>query len=157
MDKGSIYIGAILIALCIIPLIYFWWSRKKKENLIKERISQYAKEHNCELTKIDITANMAIGIDESKKHVFFYKKEKDKEVNQFVDLSTVLSCIVDKSMYAAASSIVDSLELKFYFKIKTANPITFKFFNRDSNSQLSDELLLINEWQAYISQILKRK
>lgn len=158
MDNQSIYIGIIITAICILPLIILWWKRQKRDNLIKDEIIKQAQKEDCKLNKISVNSAMAIGVDEAKMKVFFYKKEKDKAIHLKADLSNISNCRAIKSQdITDGENTVDHLDLAFNYKDKSKESLIFNFFGKNNILALDDEFILLTEWEEYLNSLIKNK
>lgn len=156
MDLDSIIIGAILIVICILPLVIMNRKGSKRAKQMKTNLAEIAVKNNCQLSKMATTSNIAIGLDKDKKSVFFYHKNGENEMEQYLDLAGVSVCRVKKSNHVEdTGSSLERLELVFNPKNKQENPTSFEFFNSDNEGQLNDELMLINEWEGEINQLIR--
>lgn len=162
MEFGTAIIGAIFIAICIVPFIVMSLNRKKKENQILKSLTNLAKQHNCQITQHDICRDFIIGIDEQKNFAFFYKNMDDSVVEQFVDLAEIQSCkAVDKTRpvnsKAANDNVIENLELSFMPIDKTKKVMSFGFYDSEVYIQLNGELQLVEKWAQLINKQLKAK
>lgn len=162
MDFGSAIIGAIVIAICIGPFIIMGRIRKNVEKNMLQSLANTATQHNCQITQHEIIKDMAIGIDETKKFVFFYRKLKEKVEEKYIDLAGIQSCKVVRSNSAATAKdsaslgMNDRLELSFISVDKNKPPIALEFFNAEINIQLSGELQSAEKWSKLINNLLKK-
>ena len=158
MDVSSIIIGAIVVALCIVPFIVMSQNRKKRERKTIESLNSIAQRQNCSISKHEICGDFIIGIDEVNKYVFFLKKLNDKVVEQCVNLSEIRNCKLNNTARTVANqSVIDKLELSFIPIDKNKKEIALEFFNTDINMQLGQELRSIEQWSNFINDYLKIK
>src|SRR5690606_22362027 len=69
MDTNSLIIGAVLIAICIIPLVLISRKGRQRTKQMKNGLAEIALKNNCKINKMGTTSNIAIGIDGTKKCV----------------------------------------------------------------------------------------
>ncbi|HET6245272.1 MAG: hypothetical protein H0V01_02025 [Bacteroidetes bacterium] len=136
MDLGSAIIGAILIAICIVPFILMSRGRKKREKQILQSLTDIAVQHNCQISQHEFCGDFVIGIDEAKNFVFFHKQRKDRVIEQFIDLAKIQNCKVINSNQTITNKdgnykVIDKLELSFIPIAKEKTEITLEFFNSD--------------------------
>jgi hypothetical protein len=160
MNTGSTIIGIVLIILCALPFILLNRSRKKKEKIMLKNLSELANEHNCQITRRDFLCDSAIGMDEMKHFVFFFRKNKDREVKQYVDLAEMKSCRVMNinrpvGDTAGSQKVTDQLFLSFIPRESKKGEVRFELYNSDVNVQLSGELQSAEEWSGIINTWLK--
>ena len=162
MDTGSIIITAILIVVCIVPFVLMSTSRKKRERKTLQSLSDIANKQNCTISKHEIFDNFIIGVDETKKFVFFFKKLEDSVVEQYINLAEIQNCRVKTTAKTvefnnSTQNIIHRIELAFTEFDKNKKDATLEFFNDEINIQLSGELQLAEKWSAQINDLLKTK
>lgn len=137
MDSGTLVIGAIMIAICILPFILINNSIKKQKKQLLQALLALSDQKNCKMTQYELGSNLAIGIDENADLLFFFKRLKDKEISQHVNLK-------------------DKLELCISPKTKSRPDIFLEFYNSEENLQLNGELQLIEKWAKIINDQIKK-
>lgn len=162
MNLDNIIIAAIAIAICVIPFILMGRSRKKKQKRTLQSLINLANQKNCKISKYEICGDFIIGIDETKRFLFFYKKLEDKVVEQFINLAEILSCRVKNTTRTVAYNnenqhVIDKVELGFIPYDKNKNEILLEFFDADTNMQLSGELQLVEQWFNLTNSYLKKQ
>lgn len=160
MDLGNTVTGIILVAICVVPVVIVEHNRKKRERKTLQSLINIANQQNCKVSKHEICGDFVIGIDESKKNVFFSKQTKDEVINQFVNLAEIKNCIVQNATRRivnkdSTTNVVDKLELNFIPLDKSKNEITMEFFNSEINTQLNGELQSFERWSKLINSYLK--
>jgi L-cysteine desulfidase len=157
MDLGTTIIGIICVALCAMPFVLTIGIRKKKEKQLLESIKDLAKQKNCEINHHEICGNYVIGIDEAKNFLFFQLNEKEKEKQQFVNLSTIKSCNVSNiNRIIKNNKIIERLNLEFTLFDKNRSNVVLEFYNVDLSCQLNGELQSIEKWNGLIKKRLDK-
>ncbi len=161
MDLGSTIIGAILIAICVVPVILMNRNNKKREKKALQSLISIATEHNCIISKHEICSDFVIGIDEIKNYVFFFKQKKEEAISQFVDLAEIKISKAVKSTRAAKSkneniTITEKVKLSFIPKNKGKAETQFELYDQE-NVQLNGELQLADKWSQQINDRLNSK
>lgn len=159
MDLGTMIIGAILLAICIIPFIIIRINRKKKEKQLIQNLNALANEINCQITRHEIFRDLIIGMDEETKTLFFIKNDEDKFACQYIKLKEIQKCSILKTnteMNAdfGNGSIIEKLELSLTYKGIPQSEILLQFYNRDQNNQLMGEIELIEKWNKSINELI---
>lgn len=159
MDLGSTIIGAILIAIFVVPVILMNRNNKKREKKTLQLLINIANEQNCKISKYEICSDFIIGIDESENFIFFFKQKKEVAISQYVDLSEIKICKVLKSTRTIRSKngnveITEKVKLSFIPKNKDKAETSFEMYD-DENTQLSVELQLVDKWSRLINDRLK--
>lgn len=161
MDLGNITLAAIAIAICVVPFVLLGRSRKKKQKRTLQSLINLANQENCNISKHEICSDFIIGIDETKRVVFFFKKLEDKVVEQFINLAEIQNCKIKKTTRTVAyknesQNVIDKLELLFIPFDKNKKEISLEFYDTETNLQLSDELQLVEQWTNLINSYLKK-
>jgi len=161
MDLGSTIIGAILIAISIVPIILMGKNRKKREKKALQSLIKIANQQNCIISKHENCSDFVIGMDEIKNVVFFYKNINDKELEQVVDLNVIQNCKVINTSRTIKNKdgnqkVIDRLELSFIPTNKNEPGIKMEFFNSNISTQLDGELQSIEKWSKHINDRLKQ-
>ncbi len=160
MNPYTVIAGAVLLAVCILPLFIIIRSRKKVENQMSKSLEKIANASNCQLSFKDLSGNFAIGIDDNKKFVFFFKNSKVAVIEESIELAKYKSCKVIKSSKTIKSgngtyNEIEKLELNFIPKIKDNEEINLEFFNAEGSFQLNGELQVIEKWSNLINKRLQ--
>ena len=160
MDFKLAILGAILIAICVIPVILIIRSSKKVERNLLQSLKRIAKQNNSHINLYDICGDAIIGIDENKNQIFFYKKTNETSNENVIELSKFQSCNISKTNRTLKKNSgnlteIEKLELNFVPKSDDVNKISLEFFNVYESNQLSNEIQLIEKWSNLINNKLK--
>lgn len=161
MDSGTLIIGTIIIAICILPFILIGNSIKKRKKQLLQSLSGLARQKNSKITHYELGADLAIGMDESTDFLFFFRRVKDKEIEQHIDMKTIQNCKVLNTSRTIRNSkesyqLTDKLELCISPKVKNRPEIILEFYNSDENLQLDGELQLIEKWAKVVNDKIKK-
>ena len=135
--------------------------RKKREKVFLNSLSKIALQNSCQINQHEVFGTSAIGIDETKGLVFFYRQVADKDTEQFAVLSEIQTCRVINTNRTYKNKdgnqmIIDRLELSM-IPIARNNPeLRMEFFRADVNGQLTGELQSIEKWSKLINDRLKQ-
>jgi hypothetical protein len=160
MDLESVIIGAILLAIFIVPLIILNYNRVRNETKKLQSLTEFALQLNCEISQHEFCGDFIIGIDENRNFIFFLKQKKEDIISQFVDLSGCYSCQVYKKTRSLEGKnenvvILERVELRFFPTNKSKGETRFEMYDEETNMQLSGELQLIDKWSKKINDLLK--
>lgn len=161
MDQGSAIVGAILIAICIVPFILMSRGSRKKKKRMLQALTESAKQHNGQLSQHEFCGDFVIGFAEDINSVFFIKQKNEEAISQVADLSKIQSCQAVKRTRTIKNKggnvrITERVELNFIPKDKSKDEINFELYTEE-NMQLSGELQLVDEWSKQINDRLKDK
>ena len=162
MDSGTLIVGAVLIALCILPVVITEISRKNREKKLFRLIKSEAEGQNCNITKFEHCCNNIIGLDEANKVLFFIKKRDSGIISRFADLKEIQNC---KAQNLSGSSDNNGTDYQFTRKvelvlkpgIKNKPDVVIEIFDSEEGRQLSGELQLAEKWSEMIRGILKKR
>jgi hypothetical protein len=163
MDTGSVIVGAIIIAICIIPFVIMYYKRVIKENKMLQSLREVAqKQHNCKISQHEFCGDFVLGIDEDRDFVFFFKKKKEETISQCVDLADVRACqaiIKTGTVKTNKESVVitERVELGFMPANKSKTETRFELYGEETNMQLSEELQFVEKWSKQINERLKNR
>jgi len=162
MDTESIFIGAILIAVCIIPFVIMHYKSTQKENKHLQSLSEIAKLHNCKISRHEFCGNVVIGLDENSNFIFFLKQNKEGNNFQYIDLSEIKACqIVKKTLTIKNNnenvSLTTKVELCFKPISKSKIETIFEIYNNEINGPLKGEINFADNWSKLIDNQLKNK
>jgi hypothetical protein len=158
MDLASAVIGLIAFASFIIPIaIINRGQKKRKENMVQS-LQKIALEHNSQISQHEVCGDFAIGMAPTNKMVFFFKKTRDQETTQFLDLKTIEKCmVVNASRSFNNQKLVDRLDLRFLPMTKENKPIDFLLYDAEVNMQMNGQLLCADQWSKRINELIKSK
>lgn len=158
MDLASALIGVIAFALFIVPIVIINRGQKKRKENMVQSLHKIALEHNSQITDHEVCGDFAIGMDPSNKMVFFFKKTRDQETAQFVDLKTIeKSTVMNSSRAFNNQKLVDRLELRFLPMTKEKTTVDFLFYDAEVNMQMNGQLLSAEQWSKRINELIRMK
>ncbi|WP_017730776.1 PH domain-containing protein [Nafulsella turpanensis] len=157
MDLGSVIIALVLLALCIVPFIYYSGVQKKKKKNFSKELINLAEQQNVKFSQYEVWSHYyGIGIDTSTNRLFYFKKREDKEQKAFIDLSEVEKCRVNNvNRMVNDNKIIDRLELVFKFRDSKMPEKALEFYNKEESMSLHEELQLSEKWANIINSNLK--
>lgn len=160
MDSGSLLIGAIMLALCVVPILFIGRSRKKHKKKLLNSLLSFAESQNCNITQHELCGKISLGLAEDPNYFFFVKHSKEKVTKQYVNLTEIQNCKVINTSTAVGSKaekikVLDKLEMSFVPHDKSKQGIIIQFFDVEEDVQLTGELQLIEKWSKLINHKLK--
>lgn len=156
MDTGTLIVGVIILAACILPFVLMVSSRKKKEKQLLLSLTGIANNHNFKISMHELFEEFAIGLDEKANQLFFLRKTPENEIAQHINLEEVKACKVVKTGHSEDNfNTIDKLELQFSFLEKKNQDEFLVFYNSEENTQLSGEILTIEKWVKILNDRLK--
>ena len=149
-------IGAILVALCALPFVYFGMSKKNKEKKAIQALKDIASQHQSTITTFEINGEFIIGLDETTKTLFMGKHFEGQVTNKVLQLSDVIGCSVEKHYKNyGKQQVVERLGIRFITKKGNASDEYWELFNANETYQLSGELQLADAWVSRIKSHLQ--
>ena len=161
MDSGTFIVGAVLIALCILPVVITEISRKKREKKLFRLLTSEAEGQNCNITKFEQCCNNIIGLDEANKVLFFIKKRDSVIISRFADLKEIQNCKAHNLLGSSDNNgtnyqFTKKVELILQPGIKNKPDVIIEIFDAEEGRQLSGELQLAEKWSEMIRGILRK-
>lgn len=155
MNIKIIIIGIILIIVCIVPFVLAGRGSKNKIKKIYQLLVDLARQHQCQITEHEIISEIAIGLDEPNKCLFFMKQIDQQWENQSIHLKEFQSCRVKNTSRAVMNtSVIEKLELELIPIDRTKKVVSLEFFNSEHSIQIVDELKSIEKWNDRINGII---
>lgn len=155
MDTSTIIIGLIMVALCALPFILSNTNRKSSDQTIKKAIFELAHKNNTSILQNDFWFKTAIGINTANHQLFFYRKAKNLETSEIIDLTNYKKCSVIK--LNDNSNHIDVLQLVLTPISSKNKEIILDFYNSEFNPQLNGEVQLIEKWSKIINETIFSK
>ncbi|SFS33154.1 hypothetical protein [Lutibacter maritimus] len=149
MDSSTLIIGLVMVALCTLPFILSGNSRTKNEQKIKNAFFELATKNNTTILQNDIWYKSAIGINTTSNELFFYRKIKDTETSEIIQLSDYQKCKIMK--LNDSSNHIELLQLVLTSSSSNKPEIVLEFYNAELNPQLNKEVQLIEKWSKLIN------
>jgi hypothetical protein len=157
MEIGTSAVGLVLIAICALPFVLMFINRKKKVGQRLTSLRKIADSQGRPVSKYDIGGDFIIGMDETPKHVYFYKSQQSDGLEQIVDLDGISSCKVIKMTRSVGNSgIMSRIELAFIPAVKEQQETRLVFYNESQQAALSNELEIAEKWSKLIQERLRR-
>ncbi len=154
MELGNIIIGAVLVAVFVVPFMFAGRNSKNRKKQMLSSLRAIANQHNSNVSIHEFCSDFVIGMDELKNFVFFYKKREDKDLENYIDLSEIKSCrvhILRREGVKGTDKVIDKVDLSFTPYDKTKKVIDLEFYNTDVSSVLNGELEAVEKWGKLIS------
>ncbi len=161
MELGSITIGIVLFAICILPLVLMSRNSKNNEHRRMKSLINLAQINNSTITKHETCGDYIIGIDENTQKVFFIKQGENETIQECINLFEVKNCIIERnaktvSQTTSKINLINKLDLTFIPIDKYKKEYKLEFFNAEKTMQLFGELQSIEKWHKEINTFLKR-
>ena len=156
MNSGTIIVGAISMAACVVPFALMIRGMKIKEKRLLQSVYAIANKHHCKISRHEVSDEFAIGIDEKANQLFFFRKTSENESAQQINLLEIKSCKVIKTGQPfnnknESDKTIDKLELQFSFFDKSNPDNSMVFYNADESAQLSEEIIIIEKWAKIVN------
>jgi len=161
LDWGTAIIGLATLVICALPFVFDYRSRSKKIKYLKLSLTKLAEQHNCEVNQYEYCSNFILGIDESRKSLFFVKKPKT-EVGffQYINLEEIQKCeVVKKTKNVKTNTenltIIERIEMSFQPSNKNKAEQKVGLFDKEKDMQLNGELQFVDKWSKQIKDLLE--
>ncbi|HLV38993.1 hypothetical protein [Xanthomarina sp.] len=161
MEAYSIYIGIAIIVIILLPLILIQTSQKKQKKKAMKGFKEEALKHHLKITEAEFWGTYySIAIDEAANKLIYSKIIDAEHQITIVDLSQVASCEIAKTHRSVKNKTTfktetDKIDLLITYKSKAKDIL--EFYNIDVNFQMSNEMALLEKWEAKIKSRLITK
>lgn len=158
MELGTTVMGITLLVLCTLPFILAMNGQKSKQKKLVRSLQTLADPHQSKIADKDCYANFAIGVDESNLHCYYYKKGKEIELKNCIELTDVEHCSINKVTESKfKNDHVDKIELVLRSKDSSKPSQVLEFYNSDEFMTMGGELKLAQKWEQNLNNIIHRK
>lgn len=155
MNTGITVIGAILVAICAAPIIYFIVSRKNQEKKLITSIKKYAAQHQETINTFDICGQLIVGVTENASTLYFAKQLDDVLHIEKLALKEVSGAVVEtKYRTDKHSKSIEHLGIRFLPKNGPVSELYWCIFNIKDNFQLNGELLWADSLVKRINKLI---
>ena len=123
-------------------------------------LQEIAGKNGHRIKTFDNTTRVAIGLDDSERHLYFYRDEGNYGLREHVDLSELRSCRVLKESSGSNGAVqadIEKLVLIFSLTDSSASTKSFLFYDSDKDWQLNGEVAISEKWNSLINSRLKKK
>jgi hypothetical protein len=161
MDTGTIITTVVFIAIVVLPFILTSLSKKRKKSKMLQKISELASGSNSVVSEYEFCSDFVLGLDNHSNHVFFYKKNDNREVAQHLDLSGFRSCKAGTYGHTLGEKkdqyhVTDKLELCFYPHEKEKPEASLDIYNSEFDRlTLTGELQFVEKWEKMMNERIK--
>ncbi len=157
MDLATSLIGLGMVALIMLPILYFHYAQKnKRKKFLNDFISQ-AEQQQLKVSQHDVWSQYsAIGLDAAANKLFFYSKRGDQEQKSLINLAEVEKCRVNISRIAQnEDQVIDRLELVLTIRNVRSSEKVIEFFSKEEFMTLNGELQLVEKWKTIVNSQLE--
>lgn len=161
MDKGSTIIVLVIVAVIVLPFIFFSLYKKQKNMKFLKNFMSFAEQEKIIISHKELwNNNYIIGIDNKLKKIIYTNKQNEKEKRTIIDLSRVKECrIVNINRTVKAQdgkdNISDRLELNFTFYNNSTMEESLEFYNSKDFMPTADDHSQIENWLNIVNSNLK--
>lgn len=155
MNLGITVTGAILVAVCATPIVYFVASQKNNNKYLVKSLKKLAAEYGHTINQYDICAHIIIGLDITSSMLYLIK-QKGNEIEQHAISLKEISATILETHYAKNnnSKVIERLGIRFLPKKGHVSDVFLEFYNTDDTFQLNGELQLVQTWIERINKVL---
>lgn len=147
--------SAIIIAICILPIIMLGRKQSQKKKRIRKVLSEIAKTKSREVKTFEICGQLAVAMTENEEAFVFYKKEEDEiETKIYLLLREYKNCNLIRTSRNSSSGNIGRLALQFESVNKDKPDVFLEFYNASESFQLVGELQLLEKWKPIIDRAI---
>lgn len=130
----------------------------EKNNRALQSLLNLAERNGTPISQYDTLRNLAIGITNDGKRMYFAKLIDDRQIISHADLFNTKTCTIAKTTRkAGGTDVIESIALVFAGRDKVTPAISFEFYHLDRDSlTVYGELELANKWQKIVTEKLQQ-
>ena len=160
MGTGMIIIAVVLFATILIPTLLIIQNTKHKSKTLLNGLKSIVAQNNGVLSEHTEQSNFALGIDNTTKTIYYFKKTEEAEINEVIDLSQVTTCeIFTKTRRIKKEKghedLIEKISLVFISK-KNSERKELELYNED-DSLLTDQRKIAETWKNKVQNGLTEK
>src|SRR5690606_26397623 len=163
MDLGSVLIGLGTLLVFMVPV--YWLQQSGKRNKLKriKFLREKADAGGAELGEVACwSGNYCLAIDTSGTTLFYSNQNNLEQPFQKIALQDKMRCKVVTDSRTLKNGketvqVIDRISLHFERKNPGIAPDQIVIFNSDTDPSISDQMVLVGEWQQRISVLLQKK
>lgn len=153
MNLYTLLSGLLVVAIIILPLLYFYWKNQAKTKRMNNLLIEFAQKNRLLINNSDFLEDLAIGIDATKNVLLYIKIINNTEHREMVDLNTQKKCTLFVQRSQGESKSIEFISLVIVSKSQTE--VSLELYNSNSNVPLSNELSMGEKWTKIITQQIK--
>ncbi|MBC6999243.1 hypothetical protein [Cytophaga sp. FL35] len=155
LDVGTLYVGAILISLCIMPFVFIYMSKNKKQQAFKNSLTKMATDTHTSLGKHEFFVDFALGTDLHYNYLYVVKEKDRSLVENTVFLNEYSSSKVVQTDHIIRKNksrdvVIEKLELNLTDN-HTHKETLIEFYNNRDGLPLDGQLQSIKTWNDLIN------
>ena len=159
LDTGTTIVGLIIIAICVASFMWMSRSGKSKHVTLLKMLDSFAQQNNYTLALSDACATVSIGLDASRRKLFYLKKRGQQHDMQLFDLLEYEKSYVVSDTRTAGEKgelkAVDRLVLVLSAGKRKESDAMLEFYNVEYDSlRLMGESQLIERWSVIVNEAI---
>ncbi|MBT0607872.1 hypothetical protein [Aequorivita echinoideorum] len=155
MEFNSTVVGAIIVLLIFIPVIYLIVSASSGDKNVKKQVTKLAGERGANLNKIDVIGRLVIGVDEASRKLVYSSKRNAVADFVLVNMDDVKECRL-KSIKNSEKTL-DLVAMELLAKDNRSD-IVFYVENDEDDSLSKDPFVCLQDakrWEGIIRPFVK--
>lgn len=159
LDTGTAIVGLIIIVICVVLFIMMNRSGKSKHTALLKMLEEFARQNNHTLAQSDACPTLAIGLDASRRKLFYLKKKGQQHDMQLFDLSEYEKSYVMSNTRTAGEKgdlkAIDRLVLVLSAGKRKQSDAMLEFYNVEYDSlRLMGESQLVERWTVIVNEAI---
>lgn len=162
MDFGTVIIGAVMLALCVLFVLFIRNNSQKRKLVLTQALTELATANQANVTRQELSGNTLLGLDKNANMLLFVKKGRIGLTSRAVDLSEIRECKLVKVNKTVPNqggnyTMLEKLSLQFVTIDPKSADIHLMFYDEAEDQSLSNELEFMEKWVVIIHAQLKKK
>ncbi len=159
LDTGTTIVGIIIIAVCVGSFMLISRGGKSKHLALLKMLESFAQQNGSSLAQSNTCPTLAIGLDASRRKLFYLKKRGQQHDMKLFDLSEYEKSYVMSNTRTAgekgALKAVDRLVLVLSAGKRKQADAMLEFYNVEYDSlRLMGESQLVERWAAIVNEAI---
>jgi len=158
MDRATAIVLILTIALLALPFALDYMSRRRKRSGLLKLLHHAARSHQGQLHQHEIAGQVALGLDNEKKLLFFINQQEQADTVLHVPLAKVQSCkllVNDRSVKGELTDArTERVELVFPLKERAGKEHRLLLYRESLGSLPNGEAQLASNWAALLNAMI---
>jgi hypothetical protein len=161
MESGMIVIAAVLVAVIVVPILLISINTKKQSKTLLNGLKTLCSQNNGVLSEHIEHNNFALGADENKKAIYFYKKTEDAIIAKTIHLKAVDHCEILKTTTRVKKEkgfeeLTQKVTISF-IPIKGESTEFIDLYDDNDSLLVNGEVAIAEDWKRIVNQLIAAK
>lgn len=160
IEWGTVIIGILFLALFALPFVIDQRSRAARKKRVLRSLQELAEQQGCRIDQHELCGDLALGLDEGKNAIFYYRQEKEGHSSHSAHLAEMRSCKLvnatrNNKHGGGTAALTERVQLSLLPKDQSKAELRLELFDAGSGLQLNGELQVAERWSKVIQDRIK--